>query len=107
MLAGSDVERAAKSFGGNAERLIKAKRHYYDPDNVFRSAIRLPADRSSGHARAAGNARKRVRQRTHRAERAQYKQCALVPALGRQRPTASGLCHLSHSQFVTSWHGQR
>jgi hypothetical protein len=27
-----------KAFGRNAERLIKAKRHY-DPDNVFCSAI--------------------------------------------------------------------
>jgi len=36
-----EVKRAAKSYGGNAERLIKAKRHY-DPDNIFRSAISLP-----------------------------------------------------------------
>jgi FAD/FMN-containing dehydrogenase len=36
------VERAAKSYGGNAERLIKAKRQY-DPDNTFNSAIPLPA----------------------------------------------------------------
>jgi FAD/FMN-containing dehydrogenase len=43
MLAGSDAERATKSFGRNAERLIKAKRHY-DPDNVFRSAIPLPTN---------------------------------------------------------------
>ena len=57
MLARSDAERATKSFGRNAERLIKAKRHY-DPDNVFRSAIPLPVGRSSGRARAAANARK-------------------------------------------------
>ena len=57
MLAGSDVERAAKSFGRNAERLIKAKRHY-DPDNVFRSAIPLPVDRSNKRASAAANAHK-------------------------------------------------
>jgi Berberine and berberine like len=57
MLARSDAERATKSFGRNAERLIRAKRHY-DPDNVFRSAIPLPVGRSSGHARAAANARK-------------------------------------------------
>jgi Berberine and berberine like len=57
MLARSDVERATKSFGRNAERLIKAKRHY-DPDNVFRSAIPLPVGQSSGRARAAVNARK-------------------------------------------------
>ena len=57
MLAGSDVERATMSFGRNAERLIRAKRHY-DPDNVFRSAIPLPVDQSSGRASAAANARK-------------------------------------------------
>lgn len=37
-----DSDRAAKSYGRNAERLIKAKRHY-DPTNVFCSAIPLPA----------------------------------------------------------------
>jgi Berberine and berberine like len=36
-----DVDRAAKSYGRNAERLMKAKRHY-DTDNLFRSAIPLP-----------------------------------------------------------------
>ena len=40
--AEEDANRVTKSYGGNAERLIKAKRHY-DPDNVFRSAIPLPA----------------------------------------------------------------
>jgi hypothetical protein len=44
-------------FGRNAERLIRAKWHY-DPDNVFRSAIPLPVDWSSGRASAAANARK-------------------------------------------------
>jgi FAD/FMN-containing dehydrogenase len=42
LLAKGEVERAANSYGGNAERLIKAKRHY-DPDNTFNSAIPLPA----------------------------------------------------------------
>jgi FAD/FMN-containing dehydrogenase len=44
LLASSAVERAAMSYGGNADRLIKAKRHY-DPDNIFNSAIPLPAGR--------------------------------------------------------------
>jgi FAD/FMN-containing dehydrogenase len=41
LLPRGDVDRAAKSYGRNAERLIKAKQHY-DPDNVFCSAIPLP-----------------------------------------------------------------
>jgi FAD/FMN-containing dehydrogenase len=45
LLAGDDADRATKSYGRNAERLIRAKRHY-DPDNVFRSAIPLPAARA-------------------------------------------------------------
>ena len=42
LLASGEVERATKSYGRNADRLIKAKRHY-DPDNTFNSAIPLPA----------------------------------------------------------------
>ena len=41
-LAAGDTDRAAQSFGGNAGRLLRAKQHY-DPDNVFSSAIPLPA----------------------------------------------------------------
>jgi Berberine and berberine like len=41
MLAGDDPDRVAKSYGPNAERLMKAKAHY-DPDNMFCSAIPLP-----------------------------------------------------------------
>jgi FAD/FMN-containing dehydrogenase len=41
LLAQGDAERAALSFGGNAARLIKAKRRY-DPDDVFHSAVPLP-----------------------------------------------------------------
>ena len=41
LLARGEGARAAKSYGRNAERLIKAKR-LYDPANVFCSAIPLP-----------------------------------------------------------------
>jgi hypothetical protein len=41
LLGRDDADRAASSYGGNAERLINAKRRY-DPGNVFCSAIPLP-----------------------------------------------------------------
>src|SRR5262249_55872585 len=41
MLGRGEVDRAALSFGRNAERLVHAKRRF-DPDNVFSSAIPLP-----------------------------------------------------------------
>jgi len=47
LLARSDVDRAAHSFGANADRLLRAKRHY-DPDNVFRSSIPLPSPDDGG-----------------------------------------------------------
>ena len=47
LLAGDDPDRAAQSYGRNAARLIEAKR-YYDPDNVFRSAIPLPISEAKG-----------------------------------------------------------
>lgn len=49
LLAGGDADRVAKSYGRNAERLIKAKRHY-DPDNVFSSAIPLPVSQDNGRS---------------------------------------------------------
>jgi hypothetical protein len=59
LLPKSDTDRARKSFGGNAERLIKAKRTY-DPDNIFSSAIPLPVAEPRGGEKLnpdlAGNA---------------------------------------------------
>jgi hypothetical protein len=43
LLAGVDTDRATKSYGGNATRLMDAKRHH-DSGNLFRSAIPLPVD---------------------------------------------------------------
>ena len=43
LLPKGDVTRAAKSYGENAERLLKAKRRY-DPDNMYASAIPLPLE---------------------------------------------------------------
>ena len=40
-LGRDNTDRAASSYGCNADRLIEAK-HRYDPDNVFSSAIPLP-----------------------------------------------------------------
>jgi FAD/FMN-containing dehydrogenase len=47
LLAGSDADRVAKSYGCNVQRLIKAKEHY-DPDNVFCSTIPLPVRQDNG-----------------------------------------------------------
>ncbi len=47
LLAGGDPDRAAKSYGRNAERLIKAKRHY-DPDNLFRHSAASQSDKWVG-----------------------------------------------------------
>jgi FAD/FMN-containing dehydrogenase len=41
LLGRNESERAAMSFGPNAARLMRAKR-FYDPDNVFCSALPLP-----------------------------------------------------------------
>jgi FAD/FMN-containing dehydrogenase len=45
LLPATDPRRAAQSYGENAERLMRAKRHY-DPDGIF-SAIPLPASRQA------------------------------------------------------------
>ncbi len=52
LLLGDDMERVARSYGPNAERLVRAKRHY-DPDNVFNSATPLPVDQDVAGGRAA------------------------------------------------------
>jgi hypothetical protein len=44
LLASSDTDRAAQSFGPNVERLARVKQ-LYDPENVFCSAIPLPIGR--------------------------------------------------------------
>jgi hypothetical protein len=44
LLPGGDPAGAAESYGGNVERLIRAKRHY-DPDKFFCSATPLPVSR--------------------------------------------------------------
>jgi FAD/FMN-containing dehydrogenase len=49
LLPGGDWARAAESYGGNVERLLRAKRHY-DPNNFFCSATPLPV---SWHTLAA------------------------------------------------------
>jgi hypothetical protein len=49
LLDRNEFDRAADSYGGNAARLIEAKRRL-DPDNVFSSAIPLPR----GHRRRLG-----------------------------------------------------
>jgi FAD/FMN-containing dehydrogenase len=41
LLAQDAIDRALLSYGDNAARLIRAKRHY-DPENIFHSAIPLP-----------------------------------------------------------------
>jgi len=42
LLDAGEPGRVMKSYGRNAERLIRTKRQY-DSENIFRSAIPLPA----------------------------------------------------------------
>jgi FAD/FMN-containing dehydrogenase len=49
LLGTGEADRAAASFGPNAERLAMVKRRY-DPRNVFGSAIPLPPDQNSAAA---------------------------------------------------------
>ena len=62
LLASDDADRAAKSYGRNADRLTRAKRHY-DPDNIFSSAIPLPTtverDREIGNPEGREGSRHR------------------------------------------------
>ena len=44
LLASGETDRAAESFGPNADRLSRVKQ-FYDPENVFCSAIPLPLGR--------------------------------------------------------------
>ena len=106
MLAGSDVERATMGFGRNAERLIRAKWHY-DPDNVFRSAIPLPVDRSSGRASAAANARKGACAGARRELSAPVQTVRAGTGQVRRRPTTSGLLPPISFSFAISQHGER
>jgi hypothetical protein len=48
-LAPGDQQRADLSYGRNAARLVRAKRHY-DPDNAFRSALPLPTGKGQAAA---------------------------------------------------------
>jgi hypothetical protein len=56
LLAASDVDRAGRSYGPNAGRLVKAKR-IYDPDNIFSSAIPLPAGENGDGRKRLASAR--------------------------------------------------
>src|SRR6202035_1617861 len=55
-----EADRAAASFGPNAERLAMVKR-LYDPGNVFSSAIPLPPDQNPAAAEQLASLHRRAR----------------------------------------------
>jgi hypothetical protein len=60
LLGTGEVDRAAGSFGPNAERLAMVKRHY-DPGNVFSSAIPLPPDQNPAAAEQLASLHRQAR----------------------------------------------
>jgi len=60
LLGAGEADRAAASFGPNAERLAVVKRHY-DPGNVFSSAIPLAPDQNPAAAEQLASLHRQAR----------------------------------------------